>query len=176
MANSDNYTKFPNDILDAVIRHHFTASQMVVILYVVRKVNGWNKKSDAISINKMAKDPGYSRRWITDVVFDLEGLGVLEITHNGNGRLSEMKIANPKKWHKPVNCTSQGTVLHRGVNSTSQVDVNHTSQVPENCTSHTKEKKDTFKDTKQKKEPFGFIPDNTDISQEELEKGGWGFE
>ena len=105
MANSDNYTKFPNDILDAVIRHHFTASQMVVILYVVRKVNGWNKKSDAISINKMAKDTGYSRRWITDVVFDLEGLGVLEITHNGNGRLSEMKIANPKKWR-------QGCELH----------------------------------------------------------------
>lgn len=175
MANSNNYTKFPNDILDAVIRHHFTASQMVVILYVIRKVNGWNKKSDAISINKMAKDTGYSRRWITDVVFDLEGLGVLEITHNGNGRLSEMKIANPKKWHKPVNCTSQGTVLHRGVNSTSQVDVNCTSQVPENCTSHTKERKER-KDTKQKKEPSGFIPDNTDISQEELEEGGWGFE
>lgn len=175
MANSDNYTKFPNDILDAVIRHHFTASQMVVILYVIRKVNGWNKKSDAISINKMAKDTGYSRRWITDVVFDLEGLGVLEITHNGNGRLSEMKIANPKKWRKPVNCTSQGTVLHRGVNSTSQVDVNSTSQVPENCTSHTKERKER-KDTKQKKEPFGFIPNNTDISQEELDEGGWGFE
>ena len=108
-------------------------------------------------------------------MFDLEGLGVLEITHNGNGRLSEMKIANPKKWRKPVNCTSQGTVLHRVVNSTSQVDVNSTSQVPENCTSHTKERKER-KDTKQKKEPFGFIPNNTDISQEELDEGGWGFE
>ena len=176
MANSDNYTKFPNDILDAVIRRHFTASQMVVIMYVVRKVNGWNKKSDAISINKMAKDTGYSRRWITDVVFDLEELGVLEVKHNGNGRLSEMKIASPKKWHKPVNCTSQGTVLHRGENSTSQVPENSTSQVPENCTSHTKEKKDTFKDTKQKKAPFGFYQHDEEITQEELDEGGWGFE
>ena len=136
MANSDNYTKFPNDILDAAIRQHFTASQLVVIMYVVRKVNGWNKKSDAISINKMAKDTGYSRRWITDVVFDLEQMGILHVKHNGNGKLCEMRIENPSRWNKHVNCTSQGTVLHRGVNPTSHVDVNCTSQVPVNCTSH----------------------------------------
>ena len=168
----DNYTKFPNDILDALIAYHLSGSYVAVVLYIVRKVNGWGKPSDAISVSKMAKQLGYSRRWIIGVVSDLEKMSILSVERNGSGRLSEMRVNDPEKWSKPVNCTShvnrtsQGTVLHRGVNSTSHLPVNCTSQEPVNCTSHTKERK-IIKDTIQKKEP------SAPFSDDELRAMGW---
>ena len=134
----DNYTKFPNDILDALIAYHLSGSYVAVVLYIVRKVNGWGKPSDAISVSKMAKQLGYSRRWIIGVVSDLEKMSILSVERNGSGRLSEMRVNDPEKWSKPVNCTSQE---------------------PVNCTSHTKERK-IIKDTIQKKEPSAPFSDD----------------
>lgn len=154
----DNYTKFPNNILEGIIQNRFSATQVTVIVYVVRKVNGWGKPSDAISISKIAKESGYSRRAIMNAVSDLEKKGVLKIERAGLGRLSEMRINEPTMWDKPVNpashvnCTSQGMPLHTPVNSTSHIPVNCTSQEPVNSASHTKERK-IIKDTIQKKEP-----------------------
>ena len=174
MENTDNaFTKFPNDILAGMIRCRFTAVQLTVIMYVVRKVNGWRKVSDAISITKIAKESGYSRRAIINAVSDLEKLGVLYVERNGPGKTSDMRVSLPENWDKPVNhsshvnntsqvnATSQG-----GVNHSSQGGVNSTSQVPVNHSSHTKEiYKETFKENI-KKDPHPPLPEDED---EEIE-------
>lgn len=154
----DNYTKFPNNILDALIQTRLSAIQMTATLYVIRKVNGWGKPSDAISVSKMAKETGYSRRRMVGAVSDLEKLGILSIERNGSGKLSDMRVNSPENWDKPVTQMSHGTQMsqgrkgHRGVTETSQEGVTHRSQEPVTETSHTKERK-IIKDTIQKKEP-----------------------
>jgi phage replication O-like protein O len=166
----DNYTKFPNDILDALIQYRLTAIQMTAALYVVRKVNGWGKPSDTISVSKMAKDTGYSRRKMVGAVGDLEKLGILSIERNGAGRLSEMRVNTPDDWDKPVTQwshvtnRSQGPVGHRGVTQRSQGGVTCRSQEGVTQRSHTKERK-IIKDTYQKK--AAPPPENDDWSNDD---------
>ena len=83
----DNYTKFPNDILNALISSRLSALRFAIILYIVRKTNGWSKPSDAISVSKMAKEIGYSRRKVVGAVSDLEKMGILSVERNGSGNL-----------------------------------------------------------------------------------------
>lgn len=155
----DNYTKFPNDILNALISSRLSALRFAIILYIVRKTNGWSKPSDAISVSKMAKEIGYSRRKVVGAVSDLEKMGILSVERNGSGKLSEMSVNSPDKWEQPVTlwshvtAGSQGLIGHRGVTSGSQVGVTVGSQVPVTSGSHTKERKEIYKDTSQKKEP-----------------------
>ena len=167
MGNSDDsFTRFPNDIFDAVLQYRFSAVQLTAVLYVVRQVNGWGKPSDRISVSRMAKETGFTRRAMIGAVSDLEKMGVLSVERNGSGRLSEMSVKSPLEWDKPVNASSHvnvcslGTVVHRGVNASSQVGVNASSQEPVNVRSHTKERKKE-KETIPKKGP------SAPISQEE---------
>lgn len=178
----DNYTKFPNDILDALICSRLTALQMTVVLYVVRKVNGWGKPSDSISVSRMAENTGYSRRKMVGAVSDLEKMGILNIERNGSGKLSEMRISDPENWDKPVTQRShvtqksQGPTGHRGVTQRSQEGVTRRSQEPVTQRSHTKEKKDIYKDTKQKKgPPAPVFPEErqTPFTDEQLRAMGW---
>lgn len=177
----DNYTKFPNDILEAIISRKLSSAQIVAILYIVRKVNGWGKPCDTISVSKMARESGYSRRTMINVISDLEKMGVINIERLGSGKLSEMSVADPKKWDQPVNWDSHvnsaslGSTLHTPVNSTSHPPVNCTSQEPVNPTSHTKERK-ILKDTSQKKDNLP-PPQMTREEQEEMfpDSEGWSW-
>lgn len=169
------FTKFPNGILDAALGYRFSAIQLTAVLYVVRMVNGWGKPSDKISVTKMAKDTGFSRRAMVGAVGDLEKMGVLSVERSGAGRVSEMRVNNPEEWDKPVNGashvngSSQGTELHRDVNGTSHLPVNGASQEPVNGGSHTKERKER-KDINSKKEPSAPVEDDDEGWQGE----SWG--
>ena len=75
---TDNFTKVPNAILEALIRHRFTGAQYTVLLYVIRKTRGWGKTSDKISVSMIARESGYSRREIINSVRDLEKKKVIK--------------------------------------------------------------------------------------------------
>lgn len=117
---TDNFTKVPNAILEALIRHRFTGAQYTILLYVIRKTRGWGKTSDKISVRMIARDSGYSRREIINSVRNLEEKNVLKIKRDRDSMMGEMSVNDPKKWDKgvkstsPVNCTSP-----KGVKSTS---------------------------------------------------------
>lgn len=160
--DKDCFTRFPNHLLDAIISGHFSAIQTACILYVVRKTYGWNKNSDSISVSKLAKDTGYTRRGTIIAVQQLEAMSVLSVERPGPGKISNMKINDPDRWNKPVNSDShvngdsQGIAIHRGVNGGSQVGANGHSQEPVNGGSHTKERKTpSNKTTKESFSPAG---------------------
>lgn len=132
------YTKTPNKLLDAILKSRFTASQMTVLLYVIRKTYGWNKHMDSISISKIAKDTEYSRRTMISAVSDLVKLNVLHAEFDGAGQPKLMYVKEPSEWDRPVNSTSHvHSTSH--VNSTSQGGVNYSAQGGVNSASHTKE-------------------------------------
>jgi hypothetical protein len=175
----DNYTKFPNDILEALITTRFTSAQLTAVMYIVRKVNGWGKLCDVISVSKLAEETGYARNTMIGAVDDLEKMGVITIERHGFGRPSEMSVRDPKYWNKPVTSTShvtstsQVTVGYTPVTSTSQVPVTSRLQVPVTSRLHTKERK-ISKDTSQKKEEGPPLV-STREQQEELapDSEGW---
>ena len=75
---TDNFTKVPNAILEALIRHRLTGAQYTILLYVIRKTRGWGKTSDKISVSMIARESGYSRREIINSVRDLEKKKVID--------------------------------------------------------------------------------------------------
>ena len=98
----DNYTKFPNDILERLLRQRLSASQLTVALYVVRKTYGWGKGSfgDSIAVSEISRVSNFSRRAIINAVHDLEKMGILEVTDGGSGRLANMRIRGVDEWDR----------------------------------------------------------------------------
>lgn len=100
----DNFTKFPNDIYDQLLSYEFTRSQLLIVLYVIRKTDGWNKPGgDYISMSRIAKDTGMTRCWVSKTIRSLMDMGVLEV-YEGNTptSLKLMRVAAPESWEKHV--------------------------------------------------------------------------
>lgn len=98
----DSYTKFPNRIFDALLRYKLSTTQLLVILYIIRNTNGWNKpQGDWISVSRMAKDIGITRPRVSGAVNDLVKMGLISITDE-NRRVRAMRVTDPKEWEETV--------------------------------------------------------------------------
>lgn len=157
----DNYTRFPNAILEAIISGRYTEMQMTAILYIVRKTYGWHKASDSISIKKMAEETGYARRAMLRTITQLEELNIISVERPGIGKTATMSINSLDSWNKPVTTRSHVTTEsqcphgHKGVTTRSHVGVTTQSQEPVTTRSHTKERKISNKTTKESFSPTG---------------------
>lgn len=99
----DSYTKFPNKIFDALLRYKLTATQLLVVLYIIRNTNGWGKpQGDWISVSRMAKDIGMTRQGVSKAVNDLKKMGLISVS-NEDKKIRVMRIADPQKWDGTVN-------------------------------------------------------------------------
>lgn len=105
----DSFTKFPNDLLEALYAQKLTGAQVAALLYIIRKTHGFGKGDfgDAISEGKIAEATGYSRRGVVNVISDMEKMGILEVERSGRGRLSSMRVRDVSEWDKGVNHSSQ---------------------------------------------------------------------
>lgn len=162
----DNFTKFPNAILEALISGRYTEMQITAVLYIVRKTYGWNKARDSISIKKMAEETGYARRAMLRTITQLEELNIISVERPGIGKTGTMNINSPDRWNKPVTTRSHVTTGsqcppgHKGVTTRSQGGVTTESHVPVTTRSHTKYTKDTSK--YKTKESFSLAGKRTD--------------
>lgn len=145
----DGYTKFPNDVLDAMTVYKFTRRQYVILLHVARNTYGWGRPyGDRISLTQLSKLTGIGRHHLSGALSDLEKMGVLTVERR-DGSVSTIGINSPKNWDKPVpdsgTCTRRGTRTRRG-----------TGGVPKTgtgtCTQNGYTSKKYIKDTIQKKE------------------------
>ena len=105
-SDKDPYTEFPNDIYERLLSYRLNNTQLLIVLYVVRKTFGFHKpEGDKISINKMAKDICRSRRFVISAVDDLEKMGVLErysADKDSKTGIKIMRITNPNNWDKDL--------------------------------------------------------------------------
>lgn len=104
----DNFTKIPNNILDALIsyrlpgRRHFAA-----MLYIIRNTYGWNTERRYVSVSKMAAAMGIRRTAASAVVRDLIKMGLIESDGSRGGRASMIRVLPPEEWETTVSRTVQ---------------------------------------------------------------------
>ena len=152
----NGFTKIPNRLFDAILAYGFTETQLHVVLYIIRKTEGWNKPSDVISIAKMGKDIRKRRQHLSSVIADLEKMNVITVERSTNHwKSSSMCVNDPDDWE--ITVTENGQCPKNGhVQKMVQSTVPKNGQgMSEKCDSTLYQKMDTqktSKDTHQKKE------------------------
>jgi phage replication O-like protein O len=63
---TENYTKVPNAVLDCLMAKIKSMSELKVIFAIVRQTNGYQKKTDIISITQFEKLTGLTRQGVVD--------------------------------------------------------------------------------------------------------------
>lgn len=100
MDNSKNFIKIPLKLYTAVLTYGFSSTQLLVVLYVIRKTYGWNKKKDVIAISKIASDTGKRRQLISRTVSELKKMSVLGVERKNSNARPKMWVEEPENWFK----------------------------------------------------------------------------
>ncbi|EOJ7558012.1 replication protein [Escherichia coli] len=81
----DGYTRFANELLEAIASADLTARQLKVMLAYVRKTYGFNKKTDRIADEKIAQLTGLSRQNVNKAKKELISMNCLFMDGNQIG-------------------------------------------------------------------------------------------
>jgi phage replication O-like protein O len=79
----NGYTRIANEILEAVIYAGLNGTEMAVLLYIIRKTYGFNKKEDEISLTQFEKAVPYSRRAIIKAIKHLRLVNIITLVNKG---------------------------------------------------------------------------------------------
>lgn len=99
MANpqcENGFTKIANDTQDAFARIRIPGEARQVLDFVLRKVYGWNKKSDRISLSQFVLGTGLRKPKIIQAIRKLEAMNL--ISHKGNASVD--KVGNLYTFNK----------------------------------------------------------------------------
>ncbi|EHX1183286.1 replication protein [Escherichia coli] len=81
----DGYTRFANELLEAIASADLTARQLKVMLAYVRKTYGFNKKTDRIADEQIAQFTGLSRQNVNKAKKELISMNCLFMDGNQIG-------------------------------------------------------------------------------------------
>ncbi len=116
MANpqtEDGYTRIANEILEALISHRLAGQEFQIVLYIIRKTYGFNKKCDFISMSQIAKATGIKRSLVARILKNLKEKHVIGVTQNDNSFVNCLYFSKDyERWkvlHKKI------TVLHKKI-------------------------------------------------------------
>jgi phage replication O-like protein O len=161
----DGYIKIANELFDAILRFPFTARQLKVVLAIVRKTYGFNKKRDDISASQIGEICGMARTHVTNTLNELARKNVISKVKGEYGSMVEITkdytrwdstesvlVASTKSVHLPYQigtCTesvqgvSNSLIIQEGCTDPVQVYQNGTStesvQVASTDSVHTKD-------------------------------------
>ena len=86
----DGYTRFANELLEAIASADLTARQLKVMLAYVRKTYGFNKKTDRIADEQISQLTGLSRQNVNKAKKELISMNCLFMDGNQIGVNSEV--------------------------------------------------------------------------------------
>ena len=95
MANpqkENGYTAIANEIIDHLVGAQLSGQQFALVLLVIRKTYGYQKKSDAISLSQMAQAINSSRIRCSQIVKELVLMKILTVNENINGILKSYSL------------------------------------------------------------------------------------
>ena len=61
----DGYTRIANEILEAIYQTKFNATQLKIILLIIRYTYGFNRKNHDLSLSFIEKATGISKRYVS---------------------------------------------------------------------------------------------------------------
>jgi len=180
----DNFTRFPNEVLEAAILSNFSTLEFTVLLYVARKTYGWGKASDTISVRKMAADTGHDLRAMQRVVAKLAEKNVLVVKSRGPRKTNSIQINSPENWKltvtQPHTVTQPYTVRQPGVYGQATVCTDgHTAVSTDGqATTHKRNKHTKDTNTKESFSPSGDRTDDerllqTEHATDDVNDGSW---
>ncbi|RJQ28387.1 hypothetical protein C4565_03730 [Candidatus Parcubacteria bacterium] len=81
----DGYTRIANELLEACIKAKLSGLELRLMLFIMRKTYGYQKKDDFVSLTQMAGITGASKARCSQVIGRLASIHVLTVTENLNG-------------------------------------------------------------------------------------------
>jgi phage replication O-like protein O len=141
MANpqtEDGFTKIANELLDAMCQLRLSGTEYQVLMFIIRKTYGWNKKADWISGSQIVTATNLSKRTVFKA---LHGLVRRNVINRENGVTALQK--DYSLWLGALQGSSalQGIVPYRAQGYALQ------GPKPMPYRAHTKDNKDTIQKT-----------------------------
>ena len=96
----NGFTKISNEILEALSRTELIGSHFCLILAILRKTYGFNKKEDRLSISQLVELLSVSRRTIIYNLQDLEAKKIILVKRVKKGAKNEVNIISFNKDHE----------------------------------------------------------------------------
>lgn len=93
----NGYTPIANELLDAILRYPFSKRHLNVVLAVMRKTYGYQKKADQLSASQIANMTNIPRQHVVSAIQDLARAGV--VLKRDGGRANCLSInKNYAQW------------------------------------------------------------------------------
>jgi phage replication O-like protein O len=93
----DGYTRIANELLDAIIAFPFSARQMRVLMALIRKLYGYNKKRDDISASQIGELCAMHRSHVSETLGHLTAMKVIFKEPGRFGNMIEIN-KNYRQW------------------------------------------------------------------------------
>lgn len=91
MANpqcENGYTKIANEIMEKIISSSLNGCEIAVVLYIIRKTYGFNKKEDEISLSQFLKAIPVSKPSICKALNNLQLVNIIKLVKKGKSKNS----------------------------------------------------------------------------------------
>jgi phage replication O-like protein O len=86
----DGYTRLANELFDAILAFPFSGRQLKVVMTIIRKTYGYNKKRDDMSASQIANVCGMARPHVVKTLGELAGMNVIVKQSGKFGSLIEI--------------------------------------------------------------------------------------
>jgi len=83
--NEHGFTAISNELLEALVRTNLSGQELRTLLFFIRKLDGFHKTEDAISLSQIMRATGMIKVRASQVVNNLELMKILTVTKNING-------------------------------------------------------------------------------------------
>ncbi len=121
MANlEDGYIKVANELYEAILQYPFTLRQLKVVMAIMRKTYGFNKKEDDMSASQIGSLCNIPRNHVTK---ELNELVAMNVIHKDTGKFGSIVGLNKKykAWGNSTESVLEETRVDNAIDSTESV-------------------------------------------------------
>lgn len=96
----NGYTAIANEILEALIRTGINGAEWAVVMFILRKTYGFQKKEDQISLTQFEKSLPFARPTICKALKVLQLVKIIELVEHGNSKISANRYRFNKNYEQ----------------------------------------------------------------------------
>jgi phage replication O-like protein O len=88
----NGYTRIATELLEAICKTDLSGQEMRVLLFIIRKTYGYNKKEDHISSGQISKETLLTSQRAKETTIKLQKRNILIVTEKSNGKTNKYMI------------------------------------------------------------------------------------